>query len=568
MKALPSSISKLTNLRVLGARVLPATNIPNWITNLSQLNEFYIEYNGNINFTQAPRGLTRLPCWENRAHPSKDMKYTIGDALRQLKLYDEETGGGVAHLDFDTRHRGSFSARSRSSSIADSECSLPATTSPSKKFVKARATYTATTPDHVSFNAGDIIQIIKKVSSELVMIMVNGSQGLAPLKYFEVFEAIEEEEREEFFMKPSAPPPDSVTFSSKEDDPIVGTYSDIMNVPLESFVMVGSGGFGNVYRVQLKAGVVAVKILKVPAKPGTKDYEILTREAKLMTKIRHENIVELFTFGCRRQQVLYVMEYADGGSLQTILDSQGALTVPLFFDYTGQILTGLHYLHSRNPPIEHRDLKPDNILICNGVAKIADFGLSTARETVLRSTNFAGTFHYAPPEAFDLKSYGVLSDMYTFGLVMWAMLAGQRPYDGKHPMEITKLKMEGKTPDLPSRTPLHVAVLMNSCWSLNYAARSTSAELLRRLGDIKNDPGPPITKRSKQVHDMDSHELIAYLRSKNVHPEFIKVAHDNSLSGQEFVSLDAQSLEVWPFNLSGFQLRAITRLVLESKSST
>ena len=105
------------------------------------------------------------------------------------------------------------------------------------------------------------------------------------------------------------------------------------------------------------------------------DNEALKREISLLRDLRHPNIVQYLGCGSSQEYLNIFLEYVPGGSVQTMLNSYGALPEPLVRSFCRQILTGLSYLHNRD--IIHRDIKGANMLVDNkGGIKISDFGIS------------------------------------------------------------------------------------------------------------------------------------------------------------------------------------------------
>lgn len=326
---------------------------------------------------------------------------------------------------------------------------------------------------------------------------------------------------------------------------------------------IGAGGFANAYVVNLRAGRFALKIPKVGAEPGTELYDELTAEARLMVTLDHPNIIHLYAYGGHMGQVIYVMEYAEEGSLQDLIKKKGPIQDESFYKISNEILQGLIYLHTRQPPVTHRDLKPENVLMRNGAAKLADFGLSQARETVSRTTGFAGTLHYSPPEAFDSRMCGTAGDMYTFGLIMWAMWTAQTPYLGMGIGEIGMKKFAGVLPDIPEQCPRYLAELMKSCWAYEHSKRPSAQEVSAMLCKVTQNPGSPISSGQQSVKRMANSELISFLEDKRVLPEFVGVIRDLGVTGSDFLGLSETDLQAHPFNLSSFQRTVITRLVKE-----
>eukprot|EP00002_Diphylleia_rotans_P010886 TRINITY_DN2153_c0_g1_i5.p1 TRINITY_DN2153_c0_g1~~TRINITY_DN2153_c0_g1_i5.p1 ORF type:complete len:387 (+),score=97.53 TRINITY_DN2153_c0_g1_i5:1202-2362(+) len=261
-------------------------------------------------------------------------------------------------------------------------------------------------------------------------------------------------------------------------------YSDISDVTFSQLEPIGSGAFGLVYRVELSMGVVAVKVPKSNFKQASKEYNDMLSEAEFLSKLRHTNITLLLGYGNHPSgSIIFLMEFADS-SLADVLKS-GPLQPDLLLEYAHGIVRGLLYLHTHSPPISHRDLKPENVLLVGGVAKLADFGLATARDFVSKTTGFAGTPIWSPPEAFD-KFPGPPGDIYAFGLLLWSMMSGKTPYEGKSFNEVLSAKSKNQVPDIPSTCPSNISKVMKQCWKMNPNQRPRAYDLEKVFSEIRN----------------------------------------------------------------------------------
>ncbi|KAL8215048.1 hypothetical protein R6Q57_004497 [Mikania cordata] len=215
------------------------------------------------------------------------------------------------------------------------------------------------------------------------------------------------------------------------------TGIDLLNCVKESNV-IGTGATGVVYKAEIHRSntVVAVKKLWI----ANSDVELgttagdLVGEVNVLGKLRHRNIVRLLGFLHNDTNVMIVYEYMENGSLGEALHGHRRLLGDWVLRYNVAIgvAQGLAYLHHDcRPPVIHRDVKPNNILLDGNLeARIADFGLARMmvkkNETV---STVAGSYGYIAPEyAYTLK-VDEKSDVYSYGVVLMELISGKRPVD-------------------------------------------------------------------------------------------------------------------------------------------
>ncbi|KAI2570747.1 receptor interacting serine/threonine kinase 3 [Homo sapiens] len=198
---------------------------------------------------------------------------------------------------------------------------------------------------------------------------------------------------------------------------------------LENQELVGKGGFGTVFRAQhRKWGYdVAVKIVNSKA---------ISREVKAMASLdnefvlRLEGVIEKVNWDQDPKPAL-VTKFMENGSLSGLLQSQCPRPWPLLCRLLKEVVLGMFYLHDQNPVLLHRDLKPSNVLLDPELhVKLADFGLSTFQggsQSGTGSGEPGGTLGYLAPELFVNvnRKASTASDVYSFGILMWAVLAGR-----------------------------------------------------------------------------------------------------------------------------------------------
>jgi serine/threonine protein kinase len=197
--------------------------------------------------------------------------------------------------------------------------------------------------------------------------------------------------------------------------------------------VIGVGGMGRVYLAndtRLASRPVAVKEMIVgQGLQEQKAVEDFAREARVLAPLSHPGIPNLIDYFAEGGRHYLVMEYIAGGDLQGWLDQRGAgARVPesQVVRWAREILDVLAFLHSQNPPIVYRDLKPGNIMIDqNGRAMIIDFGIARFLPPGGRGTQI-GSVGYAPPEQY-LGKLEPRSDLYSLGATMHHLLTGRDP---------------------------------------------------------------------------------------------------------------------------------------------
>ena len=201
---------------------------------------------------------------------------------------------------------------------------------------------------------------------------------------------------------------------------------------------IGRGGMGMVYRGLDEAleREVAVKTLHAE---GTLDADSRRRfevEAKAAARLQHPNIVTVYELGEDRGLPFIAMELLPGVDLEALLRSGEPLPLVEKLDVAAQVCRGLAYAHERG--IVHRDIKPSNVrLLEDGTAKIMDFGIAKLGGTHLTKTGMmVGTVHYMSPEQVRGKPLDGRSDVFSVGVILYEMLAGERPFRAEGPTQV------------------------------------------------------------------------------------------------------------------------------------
>lgn len=188
---------------------------------------------------------------------------------------------------------------------------------------------------------------------------------------------------------------------------------------------------------------VAVKIIKRDKSDVTKTRKYIRREVKVLSTTSHPNIIGAVDFFSHDGKPHLVMQYVPGGSLRDALRKKGHFTEPDARLVLRGILRGLEYLHVNR--IIHRDIKPENVLLATPTHPlITDFGLATftsSRVPLLRT--IVGTPAYVAPELLRGERYGPAVDVWAAGIVLYFLLAGERPFGGKSREDIRHSVLTG-----------------------------------------------------------------------------------------------------------------------------
>lgn len=231
---------------------------------------------------------------------------------------------------------------------------------------------------------------------------------------------------------------------------------------------LGTGATGVVFRgVQEGSKPVAIKVLNENLGSISALKRRFEREAKVLAKLRHPNIVDVLEFGVSPDGLTYiVMELLEGRNLEQFLDD--APIQPAYaIEVLREVLKGLAFAHQRQ--IVHRDLKPANVFLCGKdekVIKLLDFGLAkmlsdddvNEESTLTRRGRIVGTPAYMAPEQIVGVGLDVRADVYAAGILLFELLADRRPFTSENRSELLRAHLLLPPPMLrEARAELHAA---------------------------------------------------------------------------------------------------------------
>lgn len=194
---------------------------------------------------------------------------------------------------------------------------------------------------------------------------------------------------------------------------------------------LGQGGMGAVYLVQdtVLDQVAAVKYNHTSTAQGTSQF---LREARLLATLRHPNLPRVTDYFVLGEDQYLVMDYIPGDDLDSLLKHQGGLPLDMTMQIAEQLCSALSYLHSQNPPVIHRDIKPGNIkLTPSNEIVLVDFGIAKSGDgSQITTTGAAGlTPGFSPPEQYGSSHTGPYSDQYALAATLYTVLSNHKPPD-------------------------------------------------------------------------------------------------------------------------------------------
>jgi serine/threonine-protein kinase len=282
---------------------------------------------------------------------------------------------------------------------------------------------------------------------------------------------------------------------------------------------VGAGGMGEVYRARdpRLGREVAIKVLHPSFSQNAKRLARFEQEARAASALNHPNVLAIHDVGHEKGVPFLVTELLEGETLREKIES-GSLTRRVAMEYAAQIAGGLAAAHGKN--IVHRDLKPENVFITrDGHLKILDFGLAklvehdpdqpisteSPTEALTEAGAIVGTPGYMSPEQLHGEPADPRSDIFAFGVILYEMVSGRRPFSGSTAAEISASIMRDEPAPLSyAREPVSPTLdrVIRRCLEKNPADRFESAHDLAHMLRAVSDTGevaliPPARLRNR-----------------------------------------------------------------------
>lgn len=288
---------------------------------------------------------------------------------------------------------------------------------------------------------------------------------------------------------------------------------------LKSFQLgetLGVGTVGTIRRAVDRGSrqEVALKILQPAVSQDETIRQRFEREIEVLHKLDHPNVVACYDHGLDGDRLFYSMEIVRGGTLKQLLKKRGKLRIEEALECGWQLCSALQYIH--NHGIVHRDLKPSNIYLNRtGLIKLGDFGiaLDTGATEITDQGLTVGSYLYMAPEQIrGERTTSGQSDLYAVGCLLFELVTGKPPYEGKNFARIFDQHLSADPPSARERVPECPEVLDELIRSLlskdpddrPINARSVQGVLAETLSELV---GPGVIETLKRCHQTGSRRL-------------------------------------------------------------
>jgi serine/threonine-protein kinase len=278
----------------------------------------------------------------------------------------------------------------------------------------------------------------------------------------------------------------------------------LLNERYELLEQLGKGGMAVVYRARDKMleRLVAVKVLREDYSSDPAFQQRFRQEAKAAANLSHPNIVTVHDFGLDSGQLFIVMEHVPGTDLKSLVRQRGRFTPEEGIPLLVQACAGIGYAHRAG--LVHCDVKPHNILVTPDMRlKVGDFGIARALASIHpdeQSEVVWGSPQYFAPEQASGAAPSPASDVYSLGIIMYEMLTGSLPFQGRTAAELAQQHLEVMPPLLGEMVPdinpdleRILAKVLSKEPSQRYRTADQLGRVLMNFGNAKNAPALSLT---------------------------------------------------------------------------
>ncbi len=286
--------------------------------------------------------------------------------------------------------------------------------------------------------------------------------------------------------------------------------AELLGGKYEVLELAGEGGMAKVYRGQTHGAAgftrpVAIKRVLAPLSQNPEFLKMFVEEARVVSELDHPNIAQIHDFDRDRTGEYYlVLEWVDGLTLNEWREAYRARGQHAPWSLTAaigiEVLQALHAAHVRvdangNPaPVFHRDVTPQNVMVSScGVAKLTDFGLAKAmdRSSITRPGFVKGKLSYLAPELTYEADPSAQTDVFSVGVVLWEVLAGEKLFKDKDPLKLVGNIRDMEIPDLSEHRedlPHRLREIIDKALRRDPADRyGSSREMARDLAALLRD---------------------------------------------------------------------------------
>ncbi len=280
-----------------------------------------------------------------------------------------------------------------------------------------------------------------------------------------------------------------------------------------------TGSFGQIYLGTWRGQVTVIKSIEGSFSEGDKKQFI--QEVEMMSECRDKHITQFYGACLEPGRACLLMEHMERGSLYQILEKP--LPSYLQKQMALEIAKGLQYLHTRPCPILHRNLKSTHILVnSDNHAKLSDLGLSQSRESRLQTVQQKSeAIRWLAPECFTRGTYTKQSDIYSYGVILWELLSGKRPYPNLSDNEIRERTLNGERDTLDSITEPY-ADLIKQCWSLEPTRRPTIEYIINILSSAPKEYYNQVVKLEQPKDNISAKEFSSSYQINHTELEFVR----------------------------------------------
>ena len=294
------------------------------------------------------------------------------------------------------------------------------------------------------------------------------------------------------------------------------TVGEVLAARYELEELVANGGMSRIYRARDSAleRDVALKVLRPQFGDDEEYVARFRREARMVAQLSHPNIVTVIDRGEADGNQFIVFEYVEGETLKDLIDRAGPLPTRRAVELTLQVADGLAYAHQNG--LVHRDVKPQNVLLTQtGVAKVTDFGIARSLDVehgVTQTGTVLGTSNYLSPEQASGLPVTTATDVYSLGVVLYELLAGDVPFHGNNLVAVAMRHVHDPPPslleirpDLPLRLVAAVEKALEKDPADRFASMDAFAAELRRC--IDDDTEQTIIRPSPVLREGAPHRV-------------------------------------------------------------